>query len=165
MRTPDVEALASSLGQGQALVYRAFGAPEAEQVARRLLRMARRQGFLLLIGADYRLAAKIGAHGVHLPERMVHLGPRVKRRGGLVTAAAHSARTLRVKGVDALVLSAIFPSASPSAGPPLGALKLAQLVRRSASPVYALGGVTNQTAAALLKTGVVGLAGVSAFRT
>ena len=61
VRTPDVEALAASLGPGQALVYRAFGAAEAESVARRLLRLARQRGFRLLIGADYRLAARIGA--------------------------------------------------------------------------------------------------------
>jgi thiamine-phosphate pyrophosphorylase len=165
VRTPDVEALAASLGPGQALVYRAFGAAEAESVARRLLRLARQRGFRLLIGADYRLAARIGAHGVHLPERLAHLAPRVRGQGRMVTAAAHSSRALRAKGLDAVVLSAIFPSASPSAGPPIGALKLALLVRRSASPVYALGGVTAHTAPALLRTGVIGLAGISAFRT
>ena len=165
VRTPDVEALAAILGPGQALVYRAYGAPESEAVARRLLRLARQRGFLLLIGADYRLAARIGAHGVHLPERLAHLAPRARGQGRIVTAAAHSPRALRAKGLDAVVLSAIFPSASPSAGPPIGALKLALLVRRDASPVYALGGVTAHTVPALLRTGIIGLAGISAFRT
>ncbi|OYU68744.1 MAG: thiamine monophosphate synthase [Alphaproteobacteria bacterium PA2] len=164
-RTPDVEALAAGLGRGTALVYRAFGAPDAEAVARRLLKMARRQGFLLLIGADFRLAGRIGAHGVHLPERLAHLAPALRRPGFRVTAAAHSARALRAKGVDAVVLSAIFPSASPSAGRPIGALKLAQMVRISASPVYALGGINDSTAPALTGTGVVGMAGVSFSRT
>lgn len=160
-----MEALAAGLGRGSALVYRAFGAPDAEEVARRLLKMARRQGFRLLIGADYRLARRIGAHGAHLPERLAHLAPALRRRGFMVTAAAHSARALRAKGVDALVLSAIFPSASPSAGPPIGALKLAQMVRISARPVYALGGINDRTAPALMGTGVVGMAGVSFSRT
>ena len=160
-----MEALARGLGRGTALVYRAFRAPDAEAVARRLLKMARRQGFRLLIGADYRLAGRIGAHGVHLPERLAHLAPGLRRRGFLVTAAAHSARALRAKGLDALVLSAIFPSASPSAGRPVGALKAAQMVRISASPVYALGGVNDATAPSLLRTGITGLAGVSFSRT
>ena len=82
-----------------------------------------------------------------------------------MTAAAHSARALRAKGLDALVLSAIFPSASPSAGRPVGALKAAQMVRISASPVYALGGVNDATAPSLLRTGITGLAGVSFSRT
>ncbi|OXE35131.1 MAG: thiamine monophosphate synthase [Phenylobacterium zucineum] len=158
-------ALARGLGRNTALVYRTFGAPEAEVVARGLLGMARRQGFKVLIGADHRLAAKIGAHGIHLPERLAHLAPILSRRGWMVTAAAHAPRAMRVSGVDAVVVSAIFPSASPSAGPPLGALKLAQMVRRTSTPVYALGGITDKTAPALLRTGIVGLAGVSFFRT
>lgn len=164
-RTADVEALAEGLGRGQALVYRAFGAPEADMVARKLAQMARRQGFRLLIGADHRLAARVGAHGVHLPERLAHQARRIRRRGWLVTAAAHSSRALRTRGVDAVVLSAIFPSASPSAGRPIGALKLAQMVKVSASPVYALGGLNDVTAPRLKGTGVIGLAGVSFSRT
>jgi len=165
VRTGDVEVLAARLGPGTALVYRAFGAPDAEIMARRLLKLARRRGFRLLIGADYRLAARIGAHGVHLPERLAYLAPTLRRHGRLVTAAAHSARALRAPGLDAVILSAIFPSASPSAGPPLGPLRLASMVRRSASPVYALGGINDSTAASLAGTGIAGLAGVSFSRT
>jgi thiamine-phosphate pyrophosphorylase len=63
-------------------------------------------------------------------------------------------------GADALVVSPIFPSASASAGKPLGPLRLARLVRLSRVPVYALGGVNERTARRLLGVGVAGLAAV-----
>ncbi len=165
-RTPDVMALAESLRPGEALVYRSFGAADAEPVARALRRITRRRGVLLLIGADLRLARIVGADGVHLPERMAHQAPALRRahRRWLVTVAAHSPRAARV-AADAAVVSAIFPSRSPSAGRPLGVLRLAQIARRTATPVYALGGINNKTARRLMPAGVVGIAAVEGLRT
>lgn len=165
-RTPDVMALAESLRPGEALVYRSFGAADAEPVARALRRITRRRGVLLLIGADVRLARAVGADGVHLPERMAYQAPALRRAHPrwLVTVAAHSPRAARATA-DAAVVSAIFPSRSPSAGKPLGVLRLAQLVRRTATPIYALGGINNKTARRLMPTGVVGIAAVEGLRT
>lgn len=163
-RTPDPEAIAARLPRGSAVVYRAFGAADAQAVALRLKAIARRRGLMLLIGADEALAARVGADGIHLPERLAHRAPRIRARrpGWLITAAAHSPRAARAR-VDAVVVSAIFPSNSASAGKPLGPNRLAGLVRVAASPVYALGGVNAVTAARLLSTGVVGIAGVEVF--
>jgi len=165
-RTPDVEALARSLPRGAALVYRAFGAPDALAVARRLRTVTQSGGVLLLIGADARLAERVGADGVHLPERLAHKAPALRQAHPrwLVTAAAHGPRSTRV-GADALVVSAIFPSRSPSAGLPLGPVRLAILTRGAAAPVYALGGINNKTARRLLPTGVIGIAAVEGLRT
>lgn len=164
VRTPDPAAIAQRLPRGSAIVYRAFGADDALAVALRLRAIARRRGLKLLIGADEALAARVGADGVHLPERLAHRAARIRARhpGWLITAAAHSPRAARAK-VDAVVVSAIFPSNSASAGEPLGPLRLAQIVRLSRGPVYALGGVNSATAARLLATGVVGIAGVEVF--
>lgn len=69
------------------------------------------------------------------------------------TAAAHSraavAQAARL-GVDAVLVSAVFPSRSPSAGPPLGALRFRQLVRAATIPVYALGGIDASNAGAAM---------------
>jgi thiamine-phosphate pyrophosphorylase len=162
-RTPDIEAVARRLPQGSAIVYRAFGAPDAEARANGLREIARRRGLILLIGADARLAARIGADGVHLPERLAHLSGRLKRPGWIITAAAHgpiAARRALAAGADAVVVSAIFPSNSPSAGKPLGPMRLAMLVRATPGPVYALGGINDKTAGRLLPAGVVGIAAV-----
>ncbi|MDP3852347.1 thiamine phosphate synthase [Phenylobacterium sp.] len=167
-RTPDIEAAAARLPRGSAIVYRSFGDPAAEARARGLLAIARARGLKLLIGADWDLARRIGAHGVHLPERLAAHARRLRRPGFLVTTAAHSlgaARRALAWGADAVVVSAVFPSASPSAGGPMGPVRLADLVRAAGGPVYALGGINNKTARRLLPTGVVGIAAVEALRT
>lgn len=169
-RTPDAAALARRLPPGAALVFRAFGAPEAEAEGRRLCAIARARGGLLLVGADARLAARIAAHGVHLPERAAWQARALKARrpDWIVTAAAHSlsaARRARAAGADAAVVSAVFPSRSPSAGAPIGALRLALLARAGGLPLYALGGVNEATARRLKDLPLAGLAAVDAFTT
>lgn len=168
-RTPDAEGVACTLPRGSAIVFRAFGAPDAADQGRRLAAIARIHGLTLLVGADAGLARDLGADGVHLPERLAHRARRLKAAhpGWVVTAAAHSALAARrglAAGADAVVVSAVFASNSPSAGPPLGALRLALLVRAAGGPVYALGGVTNKTARLLRETGLVGLAAVDGLR-
>jgi thiamine-phosphate pyrophosphorylase len=166
-RTPDPEALAAALPPGAALVYRTFGDADALERARALRDITLRRGVLLLIGADDRLADACDADGVHLPERLIHRLPRIlaRRPGWHVTTAAHSLaagrRGLRL-GADAVVMSTVFPSLSPSAGEPMGAAVFARRVRRLGGPVYALGGVNAQTIAELRGSGAAGVAVVGA---
>ena len=149
-------------------MFRAFGAADAEAQGLRLKAIARSRGLKLLVGADAELAARIGADGLHLPERLAHLAARLRRPAWTVTCAAHSllaARAAKAAGADAAVVSTIFPSASPSAGAPIGPVRLAILARQAGLPVYALGGVTNKTARRLIDAGLVGLAAVDGLRT
>lgn len=118
---------------------------------------------MFLVGADPRLAAALRADGVHLPERLVRLAPRLRRArpGWILTGAAHGAAALgRAKraGLDAALLSPAFQSRSPSAGVPLGPVRFSRLARRAGLPVYALGGVTEKTAPRV--AGAAGLAAV-----
>jgi thiamine-phosphate pyrophosphorylase len=170
LRTPDPEAIAERLPRGAGIVFRAFGAGDAEARGRRLAGIAARRGLLLLVGADTRLAARIGADGVHLPERRAATAGRLRAAhpGWIVTAAAHSARAARgalASGADAVVVSTALASRSASAGRPMGPIRLAQLTRAAGGPVYALGGVTNENARRLAGLRLVGLAAVDAFRT
>jgi thiamine-phosphate pyrophosphorylase len=170
VRTPAPEAAAGLLPPGAGVVFRAFGDPDAEAAGLRLGRIARARGLKLLAGADEALAARIGADGVHLPERLAWRARRIKARrpGWIVTAAAHSpraARRARAAGADAVVVSPVFPSRSPSAGTPLGVLRLALLARRAGLPVYALGGVNAATAGRLGGLPLAGLAAVEGLRT
>jgi thiamine-phosphate pyrophosphorylase len=167
-RTPDPAALARRLPKGAALVFRAFAAADAEAQGRRLRALVHARGGRLLVGADAGLAARIGADGVHLPERAAARARALKagRPGWIVTAAAHSltaARRARAAGADAAVVSAVFPSRSPSAGAPIGTLRLAAVARRAGLPVYALGGVNELTARRLKDLPLAGLAAVAAF--
>lgn len=165
MRTPDPAAVARTLPAGSAVVFRAFGGPDAEAQAVKLLAIARQRRLRLLIGADWGLARRVGAHGVHLPERLAHRAGAMKtgQPHWTVTAAAHSLRAARAAlaaGADAAVVSVAFASNSPSAGRPLGPVRLARLVRAAGGPVYALGGINNETARRLKDAGLVGLAAV-----
>lgn len=167
-RTPDAEAIARTLPAGSAIVFRAFGAPDAEAQGRRLAAVARRCGLKLLVGADLSLARRLGADGVHLPERLAHRAAAIKAAHPrwIVTAAAHSLRAARsAQGADAVVVSAIFPSNSPSAGSPMGIPRLAGLVRQARRPVYALGGVRDENARRVISAGAKGLAAVEGLRT
>ena len=168
IRTPVPEQVLARLPRGSAIVFRAFGAIDALAKARRLAGLARRRGVGFFVGADVSLAIAVGADGVHLPERLAHRGGanRRLRQRFVVTAAAHglpAALLARRSGVDAIVISPVFPSASPSAGRPLGVRRLAAVVRAAGAPCYALGGVNGRTVGALSRTGVVGVAAIGAL--
>jgi thiamine-phosphate pyrophosphorylase len=167
-RTPFPERVLAGLPRGSGLVYRGFGAPDARREAACLASLARRRGVTFLVGADVALAVAVRADGVHLPERLAQRMGRNRRlrQRFLLTAAAHSlpaAYRARWAGVDAVVLSPVFPSTSPSAGRPLGVLRFAALVRAARTPCYALGGVNARTVRTLARTGAVGIAAVSAM--
>ncbi len=158
----------ATLPRGAGVVYRAFGAADAVSQGRRLASAARRRGLLFLVGADAALASRLGADGVHLPQRLVGATPGLRRArpDWLITAAAHSARALaaaRLAGVDAVVASPVFPSRSPSAGRPIGPLRLAQWASWSPVPVYALGGVNAETARRLIAIPLAGFAAIEAL--
>lgn len=84
----------------------------------------------------------------------------------IVTAAAHDAKAVaraNDAGLDACVLSPLFPSASASAQGELGLFSASQIARASSIPVIALGGVTAANAARLAGRGFAGVAAVDAF--
>ena len=167
-RTSDPERVAEWLPAGAGVVFRAFGASDAPARGARLREITRRRGLTLLVGADDVLALEIGADGVHLPERLVATLPdlRAARPDWLITIAAHdeaAALAGAAAGADALVVSPIFPSRSPSAGAPLGVAGLKRIIEAVETPVYALGGVHADTVAQLMHTGIVGIAAVEAL--
>ena len=145
-----------------------FGAADAVQVAQTLRRQTRQRRLWLLIGADADLAARIGADGVHLPERLMALAPRLRRAhpGWLISAAAHSTVAIRRGerfGLDALLISPVFPSRSPSASTSMGPVRLAALIRGAQAPVIGLGGVNACNAGRLIGAGASGLAAIDGF--
>ena len=124
-RTPMPEATVALLPRDSGVVFRAFGCGEALSIGLRLANVARQRNVCFLVGADAALATRLRADGVHLPERMGGRPGAIRRlqERFLVTAAAHSLpaaiRAARA-GVDAIVISPVFESGSPSAGTRLG---------------------------------------------
>jgi thiamine-phosphate pyrophosphorylase len=167
-RVPDPTTVAERLPRGAGIVFRAFGAPDAVEQGRRLRAIADARGLLLLVGAHANLAEGIGADGLHMPERLAADIPRLRAEHSryLITVAAHDERAVRAAeraGADAVVVSPVFPSNSPSAGDPLGVEAVRDLVSATALPVYALGGVRARTVTQLIGGGLVGIAAVEAL--
>jgi thiamine-phosphate pyrophosphorylase len=103
---------------------------------------------------------------VHLPERMAADAQDLKflRPDWIVTASTHSAAAIdSAAGADAIVLSAIYPSRSPSAGDPIGLVEGGRIARRARLPAIALGGVTLAHARELARAGFAGMAGIDLF--
>ena len=168
VRVPDPVRIAEQLPRGAGIVFRHFGQTDALGLAHRLAAVARRRRLVLLIGLDEPLAAVVGADGVHLPERMGKAATllRARRPHWLITVAAHDARALARASrncVDAAILSAVFPSRSPSAGRAIGPLRASMLIRGAGLPVYPLGGVTRKTVRRLRLTQACGVAAVDAL--
>lgn len=161
----DPLAIAARLPRGTGIILRDYGADDRERYAQRLAALARRQGLLLLIAGDARLAASLGAAGLHLPRRRLFARPPYRRPDWIVTAAAHDRLALRRAGdigVDAVLVSPVFATGSHPDATPLGPHRLARLIEEASLPVYALGGIDRQTMRAL-PPGLQGLAALSAF--
>jgi len=151
---------------------------EKDLAARRLLaltqaalRWARPQGRTRVIvndRLDVALAAK--AHGVHLGTRSIGAGwaRRLAPGGFIVGVSCHSleeALNAEAAGADYILLGPIF--ATPSKlqyGPPLGLDKLREIASQISTPVFALGGITIESAALCLKNGAAGIAGIRIFQ-
>ena len=139
------------------LQYRAKPGPDHE-LAARLRALTRSYGARLLINDDPRLAAAIGADGVHLgrddaslSEARSLLGP-----SSLIGVSCYDdlarAERLAAAGADYLAFGAVFdsPTKPAAARCPLSVLGQA---RRHGRPVVAIGGITAETAPEVLAAG------------
>lgn len=164
-RTPDPWRVAGRLPAGAAVIHRAFGRADGPRDALRLRDATAGRGVRLLIAGDPDLAAAVSADGVHLPERHLGLAPslRARRPDWLLTGSAHAPAPATPAGLDAVLVSPVFPhgGASP-ARPPLGLDGLAGMILSIGLPAYALGGVDAGRARGLAGSGVCGIAAVGA---
>lgn len=145
-RYPDPVAAARRLPRGAAVILRDRGHPARLAVGLALAAVARRRGLVLLVAGDADLAQHLRAQGLHLPEAEVHRAPglRQRHRHWLLTGAAHGWRALNraaAFGLDGVLLSPVFATASHPGGDFLGPLRFQALARGVRLPVLALGGV------------------------
>ncbi len=164
-RLPDPVSAARALPRGSAIILRHTDAKTRATLALRLSTIAWARGLLLLVAGDARLAADIGAHGLHLPEARAREAAhwRALRPAWFITAAAHSASALAVArraGADAALLAPAFATSSHPGRQPLGALKVRLIASRAGLPVYALGGINASTIARLRCANLAGIAAI-----
>ena len=166
-RTPRPWETAACLPAGAGVVFRHFGSADAGDVALRLRDVTAERGLILLIGLDAGLADRVGADGVHLPERAISAAYALsgRRPDWILTGAVHSmAAANAARDLDALILSPIFPAGGRSSGTAaLGVPVLLQTAEAIRVPIYALGGINAQTVVALEMSGACGIAGIDAI--
>ncbi|MHA7901397.1 MAG: thiamine phosphate synthase [Henriciella sp.] len=163
-RTPDPLAIAATLPAGSGIIYRHFGAADRTEMAHALAGLAEQRHLTLLIAADPDLAKRVGADGVHWPEARLVQARAWRDQFAVQTASAHSRRAIwraQQYGIDAVLVSSVYPSKSKSAGTPLGTARFRALVNGNTLPIYALGGVTATNAGQIADC--AGLSAVSAF--
>jgi thiamine-phosphate pyrophosphorylase len=169
-RVTDLPKQLASLPPGCAVIYRHFGEPRRLITAKILRRITISRGQQLLIGGgDVALAEKVKADGVHFRRDAALKGPMKLRQDQphlIITMAGLKSGdySAPLSFLDGLFISSIFPSQSPSAGPPIGIENLAKLSQNLKAPIFALGGVTPKTAPDLLKAHISGFAAIDGFR-
>ena len=148
-----------------AVIYRHFGTPTQAGAIRELTQT---QGRQFLVGNDPDLAKAIGADGVHFT-RDANLREPIKWRARhpdwIITMAGlkSGAYLAPLDSLDALFVSSIFPSQSPSAGSPIGIAGLKTAAARLPVPIYALGGIDSGTAPQLIDSGAAGFAAIGGW--
>jgi thiamine-phosphate pyrophosphorylase len=168
-RTGDAFGVLMSLPRGAGVIFRHYGAHDRAALARRLAKLSRTRGLVFLVADDWRLAAAIGAAGVHLPEHVAARGPASgarlwrRQRKTLLTVAAHGSHGLaraRALDADAALLAPVFPTQSHPDRVALGLVRAAALVRRARLPVLALGGASPDKLPHVGAAGFAGIAGI-----
>ncbi len=167
-RMPDPVAVAKSIPQNWGMVYRNYESADRELIAQDLARVCHERGVTFLVAGDWRLADRVHANGVHLPEGLVGqnlMAPNIlwQRKGNLLSMSAHGPDGLRnasLFGADLVMLSPVEATESHIETATLGCFRFAALVRSTQIPVYALGGMTIKHQRRLTAVGASGLAGI-----
>lgn len=151
------------------VLIRDYAHPIRAAYAAEVAKACRTRRLPFLVAGDALLALRLNAAGVHLPQHQAHqaLKHRLVCPQWLITASAHSVpqlHRLAALPVDAALYSPLFATASHPEALPLGRHRFSAGVHQKPTvPVYALGGVDNQTASQVRGLPVVGIAAIGAF--
>ena len=139
------------------------------EITREAVRVAKRwEGTKIVVNGRLDVALASGAAGVHLPGDGLPVDSirRVTPAHFLVGVSTHSleeARWAAAEGADYIVFGPVFPTTSKPGAPGVGVRALAEVVRETNVPVYALGGMTPERVVDVAAAGAAGVAGISAF--
>jgi thiamine-phosphate pyrophosphorylase len=130
--------------------------------------LTRERGALLIVNDRVDVALAVEADGAHvgqddMPAALARrlLGP--ERILGVSAATMEEAEEAVAGGADYLGVGPIFPSpGKPDAGPPTGVGLLTELAGRFATPLVAIGGITAENAAEVVRAGACGVAVITA---
>jgi thiamine-phosphate pyrophosphorylase len=146
---------------------RDLGAADLAAFVARVVRRTRGTATRVVVNERADVARLADADGVHLRsdgppvDRIRAWGPPAWWVGRSIHSAAEGEGH---QTADYLLFGATFASTSKPAGAPVAGLAaLREAVRGSAAPVWAIGGVTPETARACIDAGAKGVAAIAAF--
>ncbi len=119
----------------------------------------------IVVNSDVAAAIELGV-GVHLPERGPDLDATTRsrlRHGALVGRSIHETDSRLTGHYDYMLFGHIFGTVSKPEQPPRGLHALQRAIAASLYPVWAIGGITAQTAAETVATGATGIAVIGAI--
>jgi len=153
------------LPRGSGFIYRHYHLPPAERVARwfDLARIGRTRDHVLVLADSAQTALEWGADGIYGAPRALY-----PTRDLLTLATAHDLHEIGLANrlrADAILLSPAFPTRSHPDAPALGPLRFRLLAAHARMPVFALGGMTKQTARRLAWPRWAAIDGLSSSRT
>lgn len=163
VRTSDVRDWAKNLPEHCAVIYR-FDTFD-EKLAKGLRDITKKKSQQFLIRSETHSRFTEGQHFKRHTETDLINTVRQKKPDSLLTLAAikEGDYTSPLPDIDGLLVSAIFPSKSPSAGTPIGIEALKKRTKQWDAPVFALGGINIKTVSKLRDTQIAGIAAVGAL--
>ena len=169
----DVIKAAEKLPRNSGIILRDYNMSDEERLSLGLClkKICIRKKIILLVARDAKLAIKINADGIHLPEYMANKINfwRNKKPYWLITTTAHSAKSVKYAanyGANAVLISPIFATASHPEKRPLGilrAMKFMFFVNKKTLVAYALGGIKPKHDIMLKMAQFQGFAAISRF--
>jgi 8-oxo-dGTP diphosphatase len=153
------EAIANGLRLIQ-LREKSWPVGRVRRLAERLVPMARSAGARVLLNGDAALAAELGCAGVHWTSAALK-GASMRPAGMLCAASCHDSAELARAGelgLDFAVLGPVAATPSHRHAAPLGWERVAELLRATPLPVYALGGLTRDDLETAVTHGAHGVA-------
>lgn len=133
------------------------------ELLHKVMDLAERHGARITLHGEAALAREARAQGVHLPAGShAAAARRLLGANALVGLSIHSVEEARIadpKILDYVIAGPVFETDSkPGYGPAIGPDGLAQIVKASAVPVIAIGGIHPENVAACRAAGAAGVA-------
>jgi len=167
-RFDNIFRIVQNLPKNSAVIIREYDLSGAQRLdfALKISDIAKKKSLKVWVGKDWKLANKIKADGVHLSDQEGFGWIGNSSKNLLVSCACHSEKSVRKAqkyGSDLIFYSPIFTTKSHPKQQPIGSLKLRNLTSKISTPIYALGGVSENNVQTLVNSNIVGIGGISVF--
>ena len=163
----------SNLPKNSAVIIREYDLNYKKRLefAYKIVDIAKKKSLKIFVGKDWKLAVKIKADGIHFSDRIKSkdhfkiLNKNLNKKF-LLSCSCHNPRSIKVAeqyNCDLIFYSPIFLTKSHIGHNPIGVLKLRNLILKTSTPIYALGGINHKNIKMLCNTYINGIGGISIF--